>query len=74
MGSEMCIRDSNNVLYPCVISKSAQVQKMYKRFNILTPAFAECGDVKIAAGSVICLVPEFGTDKNNIMYIPAWMI
>lgn len=64
----------NNVLYPCVISKSAQVQKMYKRFNILTHPFAECADVKIAAGSVICLVPEFGTDKNNIMYIPAWMI
>lgn len=64
----------NNVLYPCVISKSAQVQKMYKRFNILTPAFAECAGVKFAAGSVICLVPEFGADKNNIMYIPAWMI
>lgn len=25
----------NGVLYPCVISKSAQVQKMYKRFNII---------------------------------------
>lgn len=64
----------NNVLYPCVISKSAQVQKMYKRFNIIEAAFGSCTEVKTAAGSVICLVPEFGMDKNNIMYIPAWMI
>lgn len=64
----------NGVLYPCVISKSAQVQKMYKRFNIVNPAFAACGDVQLGGGSVICLVPEFGMDKNNIMYIPAWMI
>lgn len=64
----------NNVLYPCVISKSAQVQKMYKRFNIIEAAFGGCTEVKTAAGSVICLVPEFGIDKNNIMYIPAWMI
>lgn len=64
----------NGVLYPCVISKSAQPQKMYKRFNIVNPAFAACADVSIGGGSVICLVPEFGIDKNNIMYIPAWMI
>ena len=64
----------NGVLYPCVISKSAQVQKMYKRFNIVNPAFAACGYVQLGGGSVICLVPEFGMDKNNIMYIPAWMI
>ena len=64
----------NGVLYPCVISKSAQVQKMYKRFNIIEAAFGGCTEVKTAGGSVICLVPEFGTDKNNIMYIPAWMI
>lgn len=64
----------NGVLYPCVISKSAQVQKMYKRFNIIEAAFGSCTEVKTAAGSVICLVPEFGIDKNNIMYIPAWMI
>ncbi len=64
----------NNVLYPCVISKSAQVQKLYKRFNIIEAAFGSCTEVKTAAGSVICLVPEFGMDKNNIMYIPAWMI
>lgn len=64
----------NGVLYPCVISKSAQVQKMYKRFNIIEAAFGGCTEVKTAAGSVICLVPEFGMDKNNIMYIAAWMI
>lgn len=64
----------NGVLYPCVISKSAQVQKMYKRFNIIEAAFGGCTEVKTAGGSVICLVPEFGMDKNNIMYIPAWMI
>ena len=64
----------NGVLYPCVISKSAQVQKMYKRFNIIEAAFGGCTEVKTAAGSVICLVPEFGIDKNKIMYIPAWMI
>ena len=64
----------NGVLYPCVISKSAQAQKMYKRFNIIEAAFGGCTEVKTAAGSVICLVPEFGIDKNNIMYIPAWMI
>lgn len=64
----------NGVLYPCVISKSAQVQKMYKRFNIIEAAFGGCTEVKKAGGSVICLVPEFGIDKNNIMYIPAWMI
>lgn len=64
----------NGVLYPCVISKSAQVQKMYKRFNIIEAAFGGCTEVKTAVGSVICLVPEFGIDKNNIMYIPAWMI
>lgn len=64
----------NGVLYPCVISKSAQVQKMYKRFNIIEAAFGGCTEVKTASGSVICLVPEFGIDKNNIMCIPAWMI
>lgn len=64
----------NGVLYPCVISKSAQVQKMYKRFNIIEAAFSGCTEVKTAVGSVICLVPEFGIDKNNIMYVPAWMI
>lgn len=64
----------NGVLYPCVISKSAQVQKMYKRFNIIEAAFGGCTEVKTASGNVICLVPEFGIDKNNIMYIPAWMI
>lgn len=64
----------NGVLYPCVISKSAQVQKMYKRFNIIEAAFGGCTEVKTAGGSVICLVPEFGMDKNNIMYIPARMI
>lgn len=64
----------NGVLYPCVISKSAQVQKMYKRFNIIEAAFGSCTEVKTAGGSVICLVPEFGMNKNNIMYIPAWMI
>lgn len=64
----------NGVLYPCAISKSAQVQKMYKRFNIIEAAFGGCTEVKTATGSVICLVPEFGMDKNNIMYIPAWMI
>lgn len=64
----------NGVLYPCVISKSAQVQKMYKHFNIIEAAFGSCTEVKTAIGSVICLVPEFGMDKNNIMYIPAWMI
>lgn len=64
----------NGVLYPCVIAKSAQPQKMYKRFNIVNPAFAACVDVSVGGGSVICLVPEFGIDKNNIMYIPAWMI
>ena len=64
----------NGVLYPCVISKSAQVQKMYKRFNIIEAAFGGCIEVKTASGSVICLVPEFGMDKNNIMYIPAWII
>ena len=64
----------NGVLYPCVISKSAQVQKMYKRFNIIEAAFGGCTEVKTGTGSVICLVPEFGIDKNNIMYIPAWMI
>lgn len=64
----------NGMLYPCVISKSAQVQKMYKRFNIIEAAFGSCTEVKTATGSVICLVPEFGIDKNNIMYVPAWMI
>lgn len=64
----------NGVLYPCVISKSAQVQKMYKRFNIIEAAFGGCTEVKTATGSIICLVPEFGMDKNNIMYIPAWMV
>lgn len=64
----------NGVLYPSVISKSAQVQKMYKRFNIIEAAFGGCTEVKTATVSVICLVPEFGIDKNNIMYIPAWMI
>ncbi len=64
----------NGVLYPCVISKRAQVQKMYKRFNIIEAAFGGCTEVKTASGNVICLVPEFGIDKNNIMYIPAWMI
>lgn len=64
----------NGVLYPCVISKSAQVQKMYKRFNIIEAAFGGCTEVKTATGSVICLVSEFGIDKNNIIYIPAWMI
>lgn len=64
----------NGVLYPCVISKSAQVQKMYKRFNIVNPAFAAYGDVQLGGGSVICLAPEFGTDAKNILYIPAWMI
>lgn len=64
----------NGVLYPCVISKSAQVQKMYKRFNIIEAAFGGCTEVKTASGNVICLMPEFGIDKNNIMYIPAWMI
>lgn len=64
----------NGVLYPCVISKSAQVQKMYKRFNIIEAAFGGCTEVKTASGSIICLVPEFGIDKNSIMYIPAWMI
>lgn len=64
----------NGVLYPCVISKSAQVQKMYKRFNIIEAAFGGCTEVKTAAGSVICLVREFGMDKNSIMYIPTWMI
>lgn len=64
----------NGVLYPGVISKSAQVQKMYKRFNIIEAAFGGCTEVKTATVSVICLVPEFGIDKNNIMYIPAWMI
>ena len=64
----------NGVLYPCVISKSAQVQKMYKRFNIIEAAFGGCTEVKTGTVSVICLVPEFGIDKNNIMYIPAWMI
>ena len=64
----------NGVLYPCVIAKSAQVQKMYKRFNIVNPAFAACGDVQLGGGSVICLAPEFGTDAKNILYIPAWMI
>lgn len=64
----------NGVLYPCVISKSAQVQKMYKRFNIIEAAFGSCTEAKTATGSVICLVPEFGMDKNNIMYIPVWMI
>lgn len=65
---------NNGVLHQCVISKSAQVQKMYKRFNIIEAAFGGCTEVKRAGGSVICLVPEFGIDKNNIMYIPAWMI
>lgn len=64
----------NGMLHQCVISKSAQVQKMYKRFNIIEAAFDGCTEVKTATGSVICLVPEFGIDKNNIMYIPAWMI
>ena len=64
----------NGVLYPVVISKSAQPQKMYKRFNIVNPAFAACADITIGSGSVICLVPEFGTDAKNILYIPAWMI
>lgn len=64
----------NGVLDPCVISKSAQVQKMYKRFNIIEAAFGGCTEIKTATGSVICLVPDFGIDKNNIMYIPAWMI
>lgn len=64
----------NGVLYPCVISKSAQVQKMYKCFNIIEAAFGSCTEAKTATGSVICLVPEFGMDKNNIMYIPVWMI
>lgn len=64
----------NGVLYPCIIAKSAQPQKMYKRFNIVNPAFAACADVSIGGGSVICLAPEFGTDAKNILYIPAWMI
>lgn len=64
----------NGVLYPCVIAKSAQPQKMYKRFNIVNPAFAACADVSIGGGSVICLAPEFGTDAKNILYIPAWTI
>lgn len=64
----------NGVLYPCVIAKSAQPQKMYKRFNIVNPAFAACVDVSVGGGSVICLAPEFGTDAKNILYIPAWMI
>ena len=64
----------NGVLYPCVIAKSAQPQKMYKRFNIVNPAFAACADVKLGGGSVICLAPEFGTDAKNILYIPVWMI
>ena len=64
----------NGVLYPVVITKSAQPQKIYKRFNIVNPAFAACADVKLGGGSVICLAPEFGTDAKNILYIPAWMI
>lgn len=64
----------NGVLYSCVVAKSAQPQKMYKRFNIVNPVFAACPDVQIAGGSVICLAPEFGTDAKNILYIPAWMI
>lgn len=64
----------NGVLYPCVIAKSAQPQKMYKRFNIVNPDFAAYGDVQLGGGSVICLAPEFGTDAKNILYIPAWMI
>ena len=64
----------NGVLYPCVIAKSSQPQKMYKRFNIVNPAFAAYGDVQLGGGSVICLAPEFGTDAKNILYIPAWMI
>ena len=64
----------NGVLYPVVITKSAQPQKMYKRFNIVNPAFAACADVSVGGGSVICLVPEFGTDAKSILYIPAWMI
>ena len=64
----------NGVLYPVVITKSAQPQKMYKRFNIVNPAFAACADVKLGGGSVICLAPEFGTDAKSILYIPAWMI
>lgn len=64
----------NGVLYPCVISKSAQPQKMYKRFNIIEAAFANCAEVKTAGGSVICLVPEYGIDSKNIIYVPAWMI
>ena len=64
----------NGVLYPVVITKSAQPQKMYKRFNIVNPAFAACADVAVGGGSVICLAPEFGTDAKSILYIPAWMI
>ena len=64
----------NGVLYPVVITKSAQPQKMYKRFNIVNPAFAACAGVKLGGGSVICLAPEFGTDAKSILYIPAWMI
>lgn len=64
----------NGVLYPVVITKSAQPQKMYKRFNIVNPAFAACADAKVGGGSVICLAPEFGTDAKSILYIPAWMI
>lgn len=64
----------NGVLYQCVIAKSSQPQKMYKRFNIVNPAFAAYGDVQLGGGSVICLAPEFGTDAKNILYIPAWMI
>ena len=64
----------NGVLYPVVITKSAQPQKMYKRFNIVNPAFAACADVTVGGGSVICLAPEFGTDAKSILYIPAWMI
>ena len=64
----------NGVLYPVVITKSAQPQKMYKRFNIVNPAFAVCADVTVGGGSVICLAPEFGTDAKSILYIPAWMI
>ena len=64
----------NGVLFPVVITKSAQPQKMYKRFNIVNPAFAACADVTIGGGSVICLAPEFGTDAKSILYIPAWMI
>ena len=56
----------NGVLYPCVISKSAQVQKMYKRFNIIEAAFGSCTEVKTATAALSALCRSSALIKTTL--------